>query len=298
MELVCLTRAAAALRAISRSRVAKNTFQIEYFVSPSSVFLIFPLISIMDASTISAIAALVVALIALVIATAQATQQYFITGQGIRLCDSVVFSDMPGQGHRIWQASQFRFRVVYSIPQISLPNDLWPRNWSVSHKDRRHSLPYLPKRADPHRPTRPWGVISIRRKRFYKIKRRIIGYFYKIKRQMIYVFGHFRDGTESSRSLVDNNSSVGGRGPWPPSEGSVELKTGEAAWVSFCKIIYYSCHGNIRYDLVERDVDRCPTDLPTVPMPVSLRDIVAMALSIGMHCTEASFTSRSLSMQG
>jgi hypothetical protein len=97
----------------------------------------------MDAATISAIAAHLVAVFALMVAFAQAIQQYFITGQGIRLCDSVVFADMPGQGRRIWQASQFRFRVVYSIPQISLPNRFWPPNWSVSYKEGRHSLPNL-----------------------------------------------------------------------------------------------------------------------------------------------------------
>lgn len=33
-------------------------------------------------------------------------------------------------------------------------------------------------------------------------------------------------------------------------------------------------------------------------MPLSLRDVVVMALSVGMQCTEASFTARSISMQG
>ncbi|KAK3682818.1 hypothetical protein B0T22DRAFT_295024 [Podospora appendiculata] len=80
----------------------------------------------LDAATISAIAALVVAGIALVVALAQALQQYFITGQLIRLCDSVVFGPLPGQGHRIWQPTQFRFRVIYSLPQINLQADLWP----------------------------------------------------------------------------------------------------------------------------------------------------------------------------
>jgi hypothetical protein len=97
----------------------------------------------MDVATISAIAVLFVAVFALMVAFAQAIQKYFITGQGISLCDSVVFADMPGQGRRIWQASQFRFRVVYSIPQISLPNRFWPPNWSVSYMEGRHSLPNL-----------------------------------------------------------------------------------------------------------------------------------------------------------
>lgn len=62
-----------------------------------------------DASAISAVAALIVALFALLVAAAQALQQYLITGQLIRLCDSVVFGPLPGQGYRVWQFSQFRF---------------------------------------------------------------------------------------------------------------------------------------------------------------------------------------------
>lgn len=265
----------------------------------------------MDASTISAIAALVIAIIAMFIATAQATQQYFITGQGIRLCDSVVFADMPGQGRRIWQASQFRFRVVYSIPQISLPNNFWPSNWSVSHKDRRHSLPFLTNRnsrvspqpqplfdsprehvivveprwelgresqadTDSERIERAWSE-----KASYSLRRLFSSMRWKVR---IWLHDCLR------RRLKFNRQ--------PETQKGVGLRTGEAAWVSFCKIIYYSCHEDIRYDLVKRDVDRCPSDLPTVPMPVSLRDVVAMALSVGMHCTEASFTARTLSMQG
>jgi hypothetical protein len=63
----------------------------------------------MDAATASAIAALVVATIAFFVAFAQALQQYFITGQLVRLCDSVVFGDLPGHGRRVWQMSQLRF---------------------------------------------------------------------------------------------------------------------------------------------------------------------------------------------
>lgn len=93
------------------------------------------------------------------------------------------------------------------------------------------------------------------------------------------------------------------RWPWksnpkPKEHKAIGLRTGEAAWVSFSRVIHYSCHQDVRYDLVERDVDRCPVDLPTVPMPLSLRDVVVMALSVGMQCTEASFVGKSLSMQG
>lgn len=77
-----------------------------------------------DASTIAAVTDLIVAVIAMIVALAQALQQYFMTGQLIRICDSVVFGPMPGQGRRVWQLSQFRFRVLYSIPQISLSTHL------------------------------------------------------------------------------------------------------------------------------------------------------------------------------
>ncbi|KAL8747614.1 MAG: hypothetical protein Q9190_000549 [Brigantiaea leucoxantha] len=79
----------------------------------------------LDANTSTALSALVVALIALGVAVAQAAQQYVVSGQLIRICDSVVYGKMPGQGRRIWQFSQFRFRIVYSIPQITLPSTLW-----------------------------------------------------------------------------------------------------------------------------------------------------------------------------
>ncbi|PQE28639.1 hypothetical protein CJF30_00010936 [Rutstroemia sp. NJR-2017a BBW] len=78
-----------------------------------------------DASTISAVAALVVASFAFLVALAQ----YFVTGQLIRLCDSVVFGPLPGQGHRKWEWAQFRFRVLYTIPQISLDAKLWPDSY-------------------------------------------------------------------------------------------------------------------------------------------------------------------------
>ncbi|KAL9620318.1 MAG: hypothetical protein Q9160_005117 [Pyrenula sp. 1 TL-2023] len=55
----------------------------------------------MDSETAAAIAALIVAILAMTVALAQAIQQYFVTGQLIRMCDSVVYGKMPGQGRRI-----------------------------------------------------------------------------------------------------------------------------------------------------------------------------------------------------
>jgi hypothetical protein len=99
-----------------------------------------------DSATIASVTALIVAVMAMVIALAQALQQYFITGQLIRICDSVVFGPMPGQGRRVWQLSQFRFRVLCSIPQISLSTDLWPSDSGYQVKSYaigRHPLPAL-----------------------------------------------------------------------------------------------------------------------------------------------------------
>lgn len=72
----------------------------------------------MEPDNIATIAALAVALVALLVASAQAIQQYFISGQFIRLCDSVVYNQLPGQGHRVWQFRQFRFRLSIQSPKF------------------------------------------------------------------------------------------------------------------------------------------------------------------------------------
>ncbi|KAJ6164775.1 hypothetical protein N7470_003447 [Penicillium chermesinum] len=51
----------------------------------------------MDASTSATIAALVVAILAMIVAMLQAAQQYIVTGQLIRLCDSVVLGRCRGK---------------------------------------------------------------------------------------------------------------------------------------------------------------------------------------------------------
>ena len=184
----------------------------------------------MDASTISAIAALVVAFAALLVAFAQALQQYLVSGQLIRICDSVVYGKMPGQGHRVWEFSQFRFRIVYSVPKIGLANESWLQ---------------ASKQGDN---TKSQGRIS---------------------------------------NLTISESKV--------SRSSI---AGEASWVSFTRTVQYASGNSIRYEMVEGDADRCPTDLPVVPMQLSMRDVVAMAVMAGMECTDVSFEAQSLSMQG
>ncbi|CAO1596949.1 hypothetical protein XANCAGTX0491_000776 [Xanthoria calcicola] len=185
----------------------------------------------MDAEVIAAIAALVVAFVAFLVASAQAIQQYLVSGQLIRLCDSVVYNQMPGQGHRIWRYSQFRFRVVYSIPQIHLLPELW---LDISS----HVRPLPPDAA-------PLPNLKVKRSK------------------------------ETSAALA-----------------------GEASWVSFVRAVQHSSGHSMRYVMVDGDADRCPSDLPVVPMQLSMRDVTVMAMSAGMQVTDVSFQSQTISVQG
>lgn len=185
----------------------------------------------MEPDKAAAVAALAVALLAFLVASAQAIQQYFVSGQLIRLCDSVVYNQMPGQGRRIWQFSQFRFRVVYSIPQVRLLPDLW-RSTAAHVQSLPLDAAMLP-------------ALSVQK---------------------------------SKRCL--------------------SALAGEASWVSFVRIAQPSSGASLRYTMVEGDADRCPSDLPVVPMQLSMRDIVVMAVMAGMECTDVSFKAQSISMQG
>lgn len=184
-----------------------------------------------DAGTFAAVAALAVAFVALLIAFAQALQQYLVSGQLIRICDSVVYGNLPGQGHRVWEFSQFRFRVVYSIPQIGLSPSLW------------------------------LGISS-----------------------------HVRASKYPSKQLPSLGASN--------SRKTQSAIAGEASWMSFTRTVQHSCDQSLRYTMVEGDADRCPADLPVVPMQLSMRDVVVVAIMAGMDCTDVSFQSQSLSMQG
>ncbi|KAI4152782.1 MAG: hypothetical protein LQ341_000647 [Variospora aurantia] len=185
----------------------------------------------MEPDKAAAVAALAVALLAFLVASAQAIQQYFVSGQLIRLCDSVVYNQMPGQGRRIWQFSQFRFRVVYSIPQVRLLPDLW-RSTAAHVQSLPLDAAMLP-------------ALSVQK-----------------------------------------------------SKSCLSALAGEASWVSFVRIAQPSSGASLRYTMVEGDADRCPSDLPVVPMQLSMRDIVVMAVMAGMECTDVSFKAQSISMQG
>lgn len=213
----------------------------------------------MDAETAASLAALAIAIVAMLITTAQALQQYLITGQLIRLCDSVVFGDLPGQGRRIWEPSQFRFRVVYKIPQIGLQCDLWPSSAAPSFATTDLALPDLSSE---------------------------IGKIHQSSAEFKLPILNVRQ--PSTSQLFKRRSQI----------TKLKYHIGEASWASFCRTVHYSCHASIGYQFAEEDADRCPIDLPTVPMQASLRDLVTMALMTGLECTAASFERGSISMQG
>ena len=72
---------------------------------------------------------------------------------------------------------------------------------------------------------------------------------------------------------------------------------GEASWISFVRTVQMNRAADIEYSMIEDDADRCPSDLPVVPMPVSLRDIIVLALKSGFVITAASFENKYISMQ-
>ncbi|KAL7786857.1 hypothetical protein V8C43DRAFT_289637 [Trichoderma afarasin] len=62
----------------------------------------------------------------------------------------------------------------------------------------------------------------------------------------------------------------------------------EACWVAFARQVSHVCPSAVRVGLMAGDADRLPADIPVVPMQVSLRDIIALGLMIGMNIQEAS----------
>lgn len=62
----------------------------------------------------------------------------------------------------------------------------------------------------------------------------------------------------------------------------------EACWVAFARQVSHVCPSAVRVGLMAGDADRLPADIPVVPMQVSLRDIIALSLMIGMKIQAAS----------
>jgi len=311
-----------------------------------------------DPSTIVSVTALIVAVVAMVITLAQAVQQYFITGQLIRICDSVVFGPMPGQGRRVWQLSQFRFRVLYSIPQISLSTNLWPsssgyhvksyaigryplpglagvdgdiheirgrivkiESWSERQTNtwaflsrltpwqREPSVEVLEEDGDVSVITRHLGVVQTSKRRHlfqrrlfsvswwkWLFKRKLFSWSWwkRLFRRKLFSASRWLSPVTDRRARRSYTSSSAR----PDTETVDSRRVGEASWVSFCRAIEMPCGNSVQFDHVQYDADRCPSDLVSAPMQVSMRDIIIMGLMAGMEITSASFDEKSVSMQG
>ncbi len=191
---------------------------------------------IMDWSAIAALVALIIASLALLTALAQAAQQYLATGQVMRKCDQSVWGPMPGRsGRRIWNWHQFRFKVVFDMPNLFIPTEYW----------------------DVH------GVARV-----YPARRVI----------------PMKTPFETLQTNLDPENAV--------------RQSSEACWVSFTRQVSAVCPEAIRFGLKLGDADRYPTDLAVVPMQVSMRDIIALGLMVGMKIKDASYFSNYLEMNG
>lgn len=218
-----------------------------------------------DASTISAVAALAVSFFALLIAAAQAIQQYFITGQLIRLCDRVVYGPFTGSGRRVWQMSQFRFRVLYTMPSLGLDPSLWTDGVGSEATTEFHP---------PESHVAQTGTPSGQGENTLGSSQWANALMLRWRR--------FRDKTINPRPASKKKYSA----------------VGEASWTSFALEVAPYCAQSWLVTSVKCDADRCPSDLVTVPMPVSMRDTAVMALSSGMEVISYSFEEQMLFMHG
>lgn len=227
-----------------------------------------------DSNTIS-LAALVFAVAAALIALTQAVQQYMVSGPLIRLCDRRVFGPMPGGGRRVWSTQQFRWRVLYSIPQIYLPTKAWnidlSRLESFSLQLRDPTLPPL---------------ITHNR-----MKERAKSTWQMLLEPLRNLACRFRQKSDvRDYDLAQIGTYCGAE--------SKENFASEACWVAFSRMAQIRCRYSFSYKMVEGDADRCPSDLQVVPMLVSLRDIVALCFAFGLRVNSYDPQSETLHMSG
>ena len=285
----------------------------------------------MDAATASAVAAVAVAAVAFFVALAQVLQQYFVTGSLLRLCDDTVYGMLPGRGRRVWKSNQFRFRVIYTLPQIRLEQHFWPNEYHEEH--RLYSFPFLgtvhnappPPSWAQYRPTRLRGINKLLSNLGRQISRRS-RYIIWVPRKILRTFRRaFRYSTRLSSSrrregnCIEEDRAMHMRSPLQRTVGRQGVSSirkiasrnfrrhpfeptgkhsGEASWASFARIVQYSCDSSLRFAIVEGDADRCPSDLSVVPMQVSLRDIIVMGIMAGMTVSRANIKYNTLSMAG
>ncbi|KAL8644350.1 MAG: hypothetical protein Q9226_007808, partial [Calogaya cf. arnoldii] len=275
----------------------------------------------MDPSTAAAVAAVAIAVLAFVVAFAQVLQQYFQTGSLLRLCDNVVYGGLPGRGRRIWQAGQFRFRVVYTLPRLRLEKGFWELEYDddvelheYDAEDwyfRMHPPPSFLSSISYYYIMRPsrrarrhlsyFASMAIRRIRRIAhgsmqnpVAQKLLGRSHSLSRYRAYreyhaflsSFGQFvRRRIPKSResNSVRRGSAGSSSDAMTDRFEPTGRRSGEASWASFTRMVKDSTARLLRYEITEGDADRCPSDLPNVPMQVSLRDIVVLGLRTGMR---------------
>jgi hypothetical protein len=230
------------------------------------------------------------------------------------MCDSIVYGKMPGKGHRVWQASQFRFRVVYSVPQIRLHSIKWRDRPALVSDDDYYYLNELPELGEDEEVVLVKRWVWMLKRRWYWL-RQYLGQMFRrcIRRRWgneemdlvttVRVVERERVVVEETRRGVFSRYGerrVRRRSAFkerllPTNSG---FNSGEASWVTFCRTVQPHCRESMTYDMVEGDADRCPPDLPVVPMQISLRDVIVMAFKVGMEVTSAAFAVKMISMQG
>lgn len=96
-------------------------------------------------------------------------------------------------------------------------------------------------------------------------------------------------------------SDIGNLLPARDCSDSVNLdpEPGQASWAVFYGVVQQSCYRDLCYQMLAGDADLCPSDLPVIPIQVSLRDIIVMAFMNGMAVTYAcQYPTKVISMQG
>lgn len=235
----------------------------------------------MSPETTTALVALVIALLALFVTSAQAVQQYAATAHLMRKCDSIVVGPMPGGARRVWSMRQFRFRVLYTIPQISIPAHLWPSRGQHVPSSSRATV-VLPSIQSSTRLTSAWVVSPA-------------GLLTKHGNEAS-SHGGLKWATSFMKLLVSQVRAI--RATRRETRRAYKYSPGEASWVTFFRQAQRTAGKFLVYEMLEGDADRCPSDLPVMPMQVSLRDIIVLGLVSDMEITSASFTNKTLAMQG
>ncbi|KAL9035483.1 MAG: hypothetical protein Q9180_004839, partial [Flavoplaca navasiana] len=246
-----------------------------------------------------------------------------------RLCDSVVYGPLPGRGRRVWQSGQFRFRVIYTLPQLRLEKGLWGKNgddnvdlhelsYIEEWSDRMNSRPSLIQRIFRqnsntflkawhynsrtfsfliqglkgilHHVVQTTGAQNISARCPSLSSRRFFSKYHPFISSLRKFFNCTNGGFEES-SLREGREIYVTVDLTSDSEIDIFEPTGKqsgaASWASFTWIMQRTCNASLRFEIAEGDADLCPSDLPNVPMQVSLRDIAILGLQIGMKATSS-----------